>query len=538
MISNHLHIVIAFSLTIIYWFISRLARIGTREAELPPGPPTIPLLGNLLQFPKEYTFLRFTEWARTYGGIYSLKIGPRTVIVVTNPRIMRDFMDKRSVATGDRPPSKIGDLITNGLHIALARSGPLWKQMRRAMSAFLTREACAGHIPIQVAESKQLLYDMLKSPENTYAHLGRQSASVLLSLLFGTRAPSINNPLACRFARVIDMWICILEPGATPPLDLLPFLQYVPECWASWKPKCRQIREDMLALAYGFMNMNVDRIKQGKRVGCFMEDLLDNQESLGLSDEQIAFIGQASLEGGAETTTLFLRHLILYLGCYPDIQRRAQDEIDNFIGPGRMPSLHDFDHLPYSQAVVKEIIRIFPPVPLAAPHATVSDEVVDGYRIPKGSTVFLNIYGIYNDPTFFDEPERFMPERFLDSEFGTKPGADTAGFRADLHFGSGRRICPGIILGNSSIKINALNLLWAFNYRMPDIASRDPQKPITYRDFKSGITAGVKPFKCDITVRSDAHADLIRSSYEEARSVFAIFEQELSQEDISHLSEQ
>ncbi|KAI0073799.1 cytochrome P450 [Panus rudis PR-1116 ss-1] len=521
MISNNLHLVTALTLTIIYWSIRHLSRIGTREAGLPPGPPTIPLLGNLLQFPKEYTFFRFTEWARTYGGIYSLKIGPQTVIVITNPRIVRDFMDKRSIATGDRPPSKINDLITNGLHVALARSGPVWKRMRRAISAFLTREACARHIPIQVAESKQLLYDMLKSPENTYAHLGRQGASVLMSILFGTRAPTINSPLACRFARVMDMWMGILEPGATPPLDILPFLQYVPECWASWKPKCRQIRQDMLALAYGFMNMNVDRIKQGNRVGCFMEDLLDNQESLGLSDEQVAFLGQASLEGGAETTTLVLRHLILYLGCHLDIQRRAQDEIDNFIGPGRMPSLEDFDHLPYCQAVVKEIIRIFPPGPLAIPHAT-----VDGY------------HGIYNDTTFFNEPERFMPERFLNSEFGTKPGVDTAGFRADLYFGSGRRICSGMILANSMMKINALNLLWAFNYRMPDIASRDPQKPITYRDFKSGITAGVKPFKCDITVRSDAHADLIRSSYEEARSVFTIFEQELSPEEIPHLSEQ
>ncbi|KAI0082769.1 hypothetical protein K474DRAFT_1654927 [Panus rudis PR-1116 ss-1] len=125
---------------------------------------------------------------------------------------------------------------------------------------------------------------------------------------------------------------------------------------------------------------------------------------------------------------------------------------------------------------------------------------------------------------------------FLQHEFGTKPGVDASGFRADLHFGSGRRLCPGTILANSTLSINTVNLLWAFNYRMPDLATRDPCTPITYQDFEPSLVFGPKPFRCDVTVRSEGHADLIRSSYAQARSVFAVFEQELTPKEATKIA--
>ncbi|KAI0082768.1 hypothetical protein K474DRAFT_1702749 [Panus rudis PR-1116 ss-1] len=94
----------------------------------------------------------------------------------------------------------------------------------------------------------------------------------------------------------------------------------------------------MLSVTYGLRDIVLERIEQNKRVGCFMEDLIDNQETLGLTDELVAFVGEVCLEGGAGTTSKVLRLLILCLGCYPDVQRRAQEEIDEVIGSSRMPT--------------------------------------------------------------------------------------------------------------------------------------------------------------------------------------------------------
>ncbi|KAJ7622347.1 cytochrome P450 [Roridomyces roridus] len=103
-----------------------LRKYGAREDGLPPGPPTLPIIGNLHVFPKEYPHFKFTEWAKIYGGIYSLKIGPGTLVVVTDIAVVKELLEKRSLTTSDRPGSHIVDVVTGGLHIAFARYGGIF----------------------------------------------------------------------------------------------------------------------------------------------------------------------------------------------------------------------------------------------------------------------------------------------------------------------------------------------------------------------------------------------------------------------------
>ncbi|KAK7681812.1 hypothetical protein QCA50_015159 [Cerrena zonata] len=217
--------------------------------------------------------------------------------------------------------------------------------------------------------------------------------------------------------------------------------------------------------------------------------------------------------------------------CYPEVQLKAQVELDSVVGTERLPQMDDIGDLPYIQSIIKEVHRFYPTVPLAIPHATTANESIEGYFIPEGSTIFMNIYGIYHDEEMYDKPNVFRPERFLESEYGTKPGADNTGLRPDFHFGSGRRICPGIHLANNTIIMNVMNVLWAFNLSKSNSDSRNPSMPITLDDFVQGISLVPKPFKCDIQPRSDKHAALIHSAFSEARSNFFMYEQELAEED-------
>ncbi|CAL1708008.1 unnamed protein product [Somion occarium] len=508
-----------------------ILKVGSRETGLPPGPPTLPVLGNIHQFPTKYTHIQFSRWGKQFGGIFSLKIGSGTMVVISSPRIVKDYLDKRSASTSSRPHIRMVEMITDGLGFAMVPYGPVWKSLRRAIQMFLTKEACRRHLPIERVEAIQLLYDTLKQPEDLFTHVQRHATSLILSTVFGVRSPRYENSTVTEFIDVQHRVEAALEPGAHPPIDLMPILQYVPERWASWKGICRDIRAKQRKLYVGLRDKCEARMREDRRNGSFLETLFDQKDALGLTRDMIGYLGGASLEGGSVTAVSHLQTFVLCMACHPEVQARAHMEIDQVVGSNRMPSLEDFEHLPYLRAIVKEVHRFYPVVPMGLPHASTSDEMVDGFFIPKGTTLFMNIYGIYHDEDLFEDPEVFNPDRYLSSEFGTKPGVDTAGFRHDFHFGCGRRICPGILLGDTMIMMNVMNLLWAFNFKAVDMNKRDPHVPIQYTDFTAGLATGPKPYQCDIKPRSQERADIVRSEFAQARPIFSMFEHELSPEE-------
>ncbi|KAJ7607184.1 hypothetical protein FB45DRAFT_1135693 [Roridomyces roridus] len=137
----------------------------------------------------------------------------------------------------------------------------------------------------------------------------------------------------------------------------------------------------------------------------------------------------------------------------------------------------------------------------------------------------------YPTPTdLFDDPQNFIPERFLLSENGTKPGVDGSDLRHNLPFGVGHRICPGIHLAQHSINFNAVNLIWAFQFS-PDIdASGNPIPPDTSA-YQRGMFTAPEPFRCTIKPRSKERADIIEHEFFEATDTFKKFEHGLSAED-------
>ena len=131
------------------------------------------------------------------------------------------------------------------------------------------------------------------------------------------------------------------------------------------------------------------------------------------------------------------------MALYPTIQRRAQDELDCVVGLDRLPTPADREHLPYINALMKEILRWHPIAPTGLPHAVAEDDFYEGYFIPKGSVVIPNIWYFAHDPEVYHDPMDFDPSRFL----GPSPEADPH----SIVFGFGRRACPGKELASSSI---------------------------------------------------------------------------------------
>jgi hypothetical protein len=169
----------------------------------------------------------------------------------------------------------------------------------------------------------------------------------------------------------MNEWSHVAEPGATPPVDAIPLLKFVPERWAKWKRDCRRIRTLHRALYFGLLNETKERLRRGDGNGSYMEEVLARKEELGMDNEMAGFVflgvnppqlisrsryfGSALMEGGSETTSSYLQSLVLALVAYPEVQKKAHEEIDDVVGEHRMPILEDLEHMPYIRAVILEV---------------------------------------------------------------------------------------------------------------------------------------------------------------------------------------
>ncbi|KAJ7609443.1 cytochrome P450 [Roridomyces roridus] len=482
-------------------------KVGSRESDLPPGPPTLPIIGNLHLFPTKSPHFKFTEWARIYGGIYSLKIGPGTVIVLTDPNAVKELLEKKSGSTSDRPAIYIVELVTRGLHVALARYGDTWRTLRKTAHSILTAQAAERHLPIQQAEAAQLLYDILCTPKGFFTHGRRYSSSIIMSVLYGKRAPRYETPETTLFFRMWHEWTALLEPGATPPIDLIPLLRFFPPWPTKWKRAATRIRAWQRDLYFRFLGQTEDRLRRGEPNGSYMEEVVRKQKEFGLDRETAAYFAGALIEGGSDTTSAYLNSFILCMVAHPTFRRERRKKLTE---------------------LKLQIHRFRPVAPLLFPHAATKSERYLNYMIPNGSTIFVNSWGIFHDPDLYEDPESFLPERFLLTENGTKPGLETSSLKPTLSFGVGRRACAGIHVAQNSINISVMNLLWAFDFKPPVDLEGNVIEPDLWGQ---GITTDPLPFECQITPRTREKAELIRQEFFDATDVFEKFEFGLSSED-------
>ena len=172
---------------------------------------------------------------------------------------------------------------------------------------------------------------------------------------------------------------------------------------------------------------------------------------------------QDLIAGGTDTSATTVEWAMSELLKQPHLIRKATEELDRVIGRDRLVEERDIPQLPYINAIMKETMRKHPVAVLLAPHLALEDCNIAGYEIRKGTRIFTNTWSIGRNPSIWDAPEEFCPERFLGKDI------DVKGQNFELlPFGSGRRMCPGYSLGLKMISSSLANLLHGFNWKFPD----------------------------------------------------------------------
>lgn len=317
--------------------ITRIQRQSTlsHNAPFPKGPKPIPYLGNLHQIPLAKAFLAFTSWSRspstsTADGIVGLHIGPKSRIVVLNKWTqVRDLFDSRGKGAvySDRPYFHVADYVIPDpgpeMHLVFARYGATWRRERRTIVEFLSEKEMPGLLSIQDAESSQMMWELLgleggNATDLTAYHqfVMRYFGAVILASVFGVRGKdSDERSRVGRFFSIQDEWALILDQGQTPPLDVFPWLKYVPDFltpWNGWRERAALIKGRQGRLYRELLAETEARVNAGKSEDCFMGKLLINQKAAveaGRDKDvytqlELDYIGGFLMEGGADTTAM------------------------------------------------------------------------------------------------------------------------------------------------------------------------------------------------------------------------------------------
>ncbi|KAF1350600.1 cytochrome P450 [Lizonia empirigonia] len=492
----------------------KLSKIGRRPADYPPGPPTLPLIGNLHLMPKEKGHLQFQKWAEEYGPVYSLILGTKVMIVLSSDQAIKDLLDKRSNIYSSRPDMYMGQIISGSLRMLLMEYGETWRMVRKIVHNNLNIKASRTYVPYQDLENKAMLMGLLEKPELFVDHIRRYTNSLTTQMVFGFRTTSINDPKLKQLFHGFERFCEVTGSQTAALLDVFPILRNLPDWAVPVRRYAKQLHEKESELYIGHW-INVKKaIKNGTAKPCFCVDLVRAQDEEHFSDALAGYTSGSLLEAGSDTTAAILVGFIQAMVLFPDVVKAAQEELDRVCGE-QFPTLDDEKNLPYIRGCVKESMRWMPTDILGVPHAVIQDDEYMGYKIPKGAGVMWNVWAVHMDAKRHPDPRRFDPARYLDDHQTAAEAANNpdASKRDHFVFGAGRRLCQGMHIGERSLFLAMSRLLWAFEFHKARDTNGNEIVPDA-DDLTEGLFVLPKAFPARITPRDAGRVKQIKLEWE------------------------
>lgn len=478
-------------------------RTRRQGLQYPPGPRGLPVLGNLFDIPQRAPWETYTRWGKQYGEVTSISVLGRLVVFINSARAAKALFEQTGTLYMDRPAIPIIDMMEAHFNLAITRYGHKWRVERRIVDQNLRPAMAITYQPMQIVKAHAFLRQVLRCPEKTLEYLKHFTAAVVMSLTYGYDVKESGDHYVEIAEELLTLASESILPGALLVNDF-PALKHLPDWFPGTEFK-RRARHGM-KLSHEMVNAPFTTVKEDLLKGTSKHSLVhDNlDECMGVEAEETALKNAAAsvYAAGAETTISALSSFLLALLLYPEVQSRAQAEIDHAIGRARLPAFGDRPKMPYVDAVCKEILRWRLVLPLGVAHATTEDNVYKGYFIPKGTTVLPNTWAILHDEEVYPEPEEFKPERFLTEDGKVKDDPLLA-----YAFGYGRRVCPGRHLVDSTLWILVVGVLAAFNVRKK-VDSDGNEIPVE-GVYKDALISHPAPFEFAITPRHDGVAQLV-----------------------------
>ncbi|VDC04864.1 unnamed protein product [Peniophora sp. CBMAI 1063] len=479
---------------LLFWTARRLQH---RRLPLPPAPrpSKLPFVGNALQMPTKQEWLKITEWARELGPVFSLSVLGKAIVFINTVDAARDLLADRWKNYSERPRVvMVHDLMGLDFSFALKNlSDPTYATFRRIFVREFSHHAMSIYEDVLAHNVHGCLLHLLRDPVNFETHLHNQVLVSVMAIAYGHHDTKTDDKHVQVAEKAMHALADVMRPGNLYLVELFPVLKHIPAWFpgATFRRVALRGRKLIEEMRFGTWEWSLQQYNEGKAQPSFFTRLMDAYHSQEITLDTVRDSCSVLHSVATDTTMSVLLTFLLAMLHAPEVQERAQKELDGVIGGSRLPTLSDRASLPYIGAVVKELLRWESGVPLGLPHVTKEDDVYNGMFIPSGTTVVPNQYGMTHDESIYPDPMLFRPERFL--------GEDKQRDPETIAFGFGARICPGRHLAQLILWLNVASILFCFDIKRP--RDGDGNEFVPPRDYTSGLTSRPEIVQCRIEPR-------------------------------------
>ncbi|KAJ1107379.1 hypothetical protein NDU88_004770 [Pleurodeles waltl] len=435
-----------------------------QKLNLPPGPRPLPLFGNLMQINAKELLKSLVKLGDTYGPVFTVYLGPRPMVVLCGYEAVKEALVDNKDVFVDRGHLPVHNHILKGFGITMS-NGERWKQMRR-FSLMTLRNFGMGKRSIEerIQEEAQFLVEELRKtqglPFDPTFFISRAVSNIICSIVFGSRFDYEDKKFLTLLTHINELLRFMNSTIGLIFSSFTTIVKYLPGPHHAKLEHLQNLR-----------NFVTERVKTHKEtldpssprdyIDCFLTKMIKEKENTETEfhNENLVVSTVNLFFAGTETVSTTLRYGIMILLRHPEIEEKIHQEIDRVIGCNRCPSIEDRSKMPYTDAVIHEVQRFSDIIPTGLPHAATHDFQFRGYTIPKGMDVYPFLTTVLRDDSQFENPEQFIPERFLD-ENGCFKKRD-----AFMPFSAGKRNCLGEGLARMELFLFITTILQNFNLK-------------------------------------------------------------------------
>ncbi|XVF70855.1 hypothetical protein PTKIN_Ptkin11bG0195800 [Pterospermum kingtungense] len=436
---------------------------------LPQAPWKLPLIGHMHLFLFSLPHHLLRELAKKHGPLMQLKLGELSAIVVSSPEAAKEVMKAHDINFSNRPFLLLARIMLyNFTDIAYAPYGDYWRQLRKICTLELLSTKRVQSFQLIREQHVSNLCRSISSNEGLPINLGEMLCNLSYSITLSTAVG--------RTCKKPEEFISLVskiseEASGFGVSDLFPSIKLfrVISGKKAEIERLHQLADEVLENIIQEHRASNKNLKDDEDV--IKDDLVDvllNLQVHGglefpLTDDNIKAVIQDILLAGTETSSTTVEWTMSELMRNPRVLQKVQTEVRQVFDKTGGVKESNLQELNYLKLVIKETLRLHPPLPLLLPRESVDRCEINGYEIPSKSKVIVNAWAIGRDPKYWDEAESFNPERFMDSSI------DYKGTNYEfIPFGAGRRICPGISFGLAIVELALARLLYHFDWKLPN----------------------------------------------------------------------
>ncbi|XP_023733630.1 germacrene A hydroxylase [Lactuca sativa] len=448
--------------TVVFFHFKFIATRKTSKRNLPPEPWGLPIIGHMHHLIGTLPHRGITNLARKYGTFLHLRFGEVSTIVVSSPKLAKEVLTAYDLTFADRPHNLTAEIVVyHSTDIIFSPYGEYWRQLRRLCTTeLLSVKKVKSFRSLREEESWYLVQDIRSSgserPINLSYIIFSRMAVIISRAAFGK---GLKDPT--EFIDLIKR--IVTEMGGFDVADIFPSKAFIHHLSG---------KRSRLAKIHNRVENVVNKIlaeSLSNRSNTSDESLLDillrlkDGIEFPLTIDNVKAVILDVFGVGADTSAATIEWALSEVIRSPRVLEKLQTELRQVLNGKEKIQEEDIQDLSYLNQVIKETLRLHPPIPLVMPREARETCVLAGYDIPKKTKLIINVFAINRDPEYWNDPESFIPERFennptniLDEDYEYLP------------FGARRRMCPGIGLGLANIRLPLANILYNFNWKLPD----------------------------------------------------------------------